>query len=92
MPFPDILMCSTETDIPYYNNITDAGGRNMTFTHIPVTNSSLPMYRDLCDPHPWLTIFSTEERFVNVTQNEDGIFWFELQPQTNAEINKALSL
>ncbi|KAI9232438.1 MAG: hypothetical protein BYD32DRAFT_164142 [Podila humilis] len=86
LPFPqrlpDILMCSTSTKISLISSFNDVAAKNMTINDINVTNAILPIYHDLCNTHNWLTIFSTQERLVNVTQNENGIFWLELTPQT----------
>ncbi|KAF9211325.1 hypothetical protein BGZ59_008233 [Podila verticillata] len=75
-------MCSTSTKISLISSFNDVAGKNMTINDINVTNAILPIYHDLCNTHDWLTIFSTQERLVNVTQNENGIFWLELTPQT----------
>ncbi|KAF9371307.1 hypothetical protein CPB97_002052 [Podila verticillata] len=74
MSFPDILMCSTGTKVLHISSFNDVAGKNMTTHNINVTSAILPIYHDLCNTHEWLTIFSTQERLVNVTQNEDGIF------------------
>ncbi|KAG0095953.1 hypothetical protein BGZ93_005204 [Podila epicladia] len=83
MSFPDIMMCSTGIDFDP-SGFTDVGGRRMVITNISVNKTSLPMYRQLCGQHSWLTIFSTQGRHVDVVLYDNNVFSFQLAPQPNA--------
>ncbi|KAI9232439.1 MAG: hypothetical protein BYD32DRAFT_455452 [Podila humilis] len=83
MSFPDIMMCSTGTTLNSASSLVDIHGNEISYTHIPVQNATQQMYRDLCNDHIWLSIISTKNELVNMTQNEDSIFVISLAPLPN---------
>ncbi|KAG0027705.1 hypothetical protein BGZ81_005345 [Podila clonocystis] len=89
MSFPDIMMCSTGTRLRGSSGFVDVNNNNITVTMINITDVPQQMYHDLCNKHAWLTIFSTKNQLVNVTQNEDNIYNILLGylPEVNAVTN-----
>lgn len=78
------MMCTTETNYKI-SGIEDIEGREMVVRkNIAINETSLPMDRDLCAPHPWLTIFSTEK--VDVNLSKSSVFKLQLIPQANASV------
>ncbi|KAF9334325.1 hypothetical protein BG006_002352 [Podila minutissima] len=82
MSFPDIMICSTDMNFRR-NNLTDIDGLNIVLSNIKIENEALPMYRKLCGTHSWLTIYSTQERRVDVVLDDSKYFQIELLPQPN---------
>ncbi|KAG0356885.1 hypothetical protein BG005_004149 [Podila minutissima] len=74
MSFPDIMMCSTGTRLSDSSRLLDVNNNNINITMINITAVTQQMYHDLCNKHAWLTIFSTKNQLVNVTQNEDSVY------------------
>lgn len=74
MSFPDIMMCSTGTRLRNSSRLLDVNNNQINITMINLTAVPQQMYHDLCNKHAWLTIFSTKNQLVNVTQNEDSIY------------------
>ncbi|KAG0039611.1 hypothetical protein BGZ82_007469 [Podila clonocystis] len=89
MSFPDTMMCSTGTRLRGSSSLVDVNNNNITVTMINITEVPQQMYHDLCNKHAWLTIFSTKNQLVNVTQNEDNVFNILLGflPEVNAVTN-----
>lgn len=83
MSFPDIMVCSTGTKFNSASSLVDVHGKQISTTDIRVENATQQMYHDLCHRHTWLSIFSTKNELMNMTQNEDSIFIINVAPFPN---------
>lgn len=82
-PFPDIMMCYTNITIFQTTELKDESGTPISMTNFNLSKASSSNILKLCRDHKRLTIFSTNNKKVNVIQNDDGMYGIRIRAENN---------